>query len=246
MFENIYGITCVENQVLYKLRFNGENIDRLYGFGFIPVNELFDDLIIKGKRPERLDSVKKIHDILKNRSVISLILKSGAPDLEKTALVMMKPEYVKRVLRARGLRDDHYALYDGSFIYNDIPDIQVKADDFDDNYQGTYLEFIQNRPLSEDDYDYFAYKPKEDRFTPPGTGNICNIGEKARNFIWIIKLLIYRIKAYGSIDCDISEINRMFAASEYYNLRKITEADVYDELISKAAGLYISLKEGIK
>ena len=65
MFEGLYGLSCVENQVLAFLRQQRVEVAPLYYNSAVPLKELFFFLVIQGIRPVYFDRVRRIQDDLR-------------------------------------------------------------------------------------------------------------------------------------------------------------------------------------
>lgn len=156
MFDQIHGLSCVENQLLAILKERGNDISPLYYNSAIPLKELFFFFVIKGDSPYRFYRIPRIQDELKDLGLIDMRLKR--PKTIRTVreqirrckeneyvLLRVTTIFTKTVLHARGLRDDHYvrAVPDGNdfILYNDIPDVSVRlsARELGKSYAGEYF-----------------------------------------------------------------------------------------------------------
>ena len=118
MFEGLYGLSCVENQVLAFLRQQEVDVAPLYYNSAVPLKELFFFMVIQGMSPVRFDRVGRIQDDLRARGMLafekreqelSAWLETLSEQTEREAvLILVTPEFTKSVLMARGFRDDHY------------------------------------------------------------------------------------------------------------------------------------------
>ena len=138
MFENLYGLSCIENQVLAILREHGTDIRPLYRDCAMPMKELFFFLIYHGNKQEYFDRITRVQDLAKEIGIISMKLDT---DDEKALaairntheneyiLIRVSEEFTKEKLHARGLRSDHYvrasAAGSGIEIFNDIPEMSL-------------------------------------------------------------------------------------------------------------------------
>jgi len=239
MFEGIYGFSCVENHVLAQLKSSGTDISRLYGQSAIPVKPLFDTMIKDGIKPEYFYGIPRIQDELKKIGIITLELKKGSFNeipVDEIVFVKIKPEYAKEKLHTRGLRDDHYVLLKDGSLYNDIPEIAVPADDPDEFYYGEYFVYRQLRELSEDDYVHFAPEEAADNFVTGNIDDIPDIGLRTRNFLWILKTVIYRVNTYFNAEQN-ARIDNLFAYAEYLNLKKTQDIQQYRNILQEAVNI---------
>lgn len=239
MFESIYGFSCVENQVLAQLRQSDEDISRLYGKSFISLAELYEAFFVHNETPEYFSDVPRIQDQLKKINAISLELKMGeVPQGNEVIFVRIKPDFVTQKLMARGFRDDHFALLQDGHIFNDLPEHVVKAEDREEFYAGSYFIFKKLRRLSEEDYHCFEYNKSPESFVVPEDILSEHVYMKTRNFLQILKIIMYRYKSYSRKECRIEVIDSLFALCEYYGLRKTAKPEPYRELLIRANELY--------
>ena len=272
MYENIYGLSCVDNQVLGQLKSNGTDISVLYVASDISFESLFDEMVINGIKPEYFSLIPKIQDILKDAGAISLELKNSSDmdeiinilsDNEYKVLIKLKPDFVKSKLFARGLREDHYVYIEKKgnnyTIYNDIPETKVVVpfSELNEIYSGNYFVFKILRSLSKDDTFYIENKcPTVKKIIFPikteFINDINNIGQKFRNFMWIYKLLVYRFTECNSkkiskkrIKESRDYVDNVFAMAEYFNLKKSDNTQNYCELINEVYKADCALKSFI-
>ena len=71
MFEGLYGLSCVENQVLAFLRQQEVDVAPLYYNSAVPLKELLFFMVIQGMSPVRFDRVGRIQDDLRARGMLA-------------------------------------------------------------------------------------------------------------------------------------------------------------------------------
>lgn len=74
MFENLYGLSCMENQTLAILRERGMDVRPLYRDCAMPMKELFLFLIYHGSKQEYFDRITRVQDLAREIGVISMEL----------------------------------------------------------------------------------------------------------------------------------------------------------------------------
>ena len=74
MFENLYGLSCIENQTLAILRERGIDIRPLYRDCAMPVKELFFFLVYHGNKQEYFDRITRVQDLAREIGIISMEL----------------------------------------------------------------------------------------------------------------------------------------------------------------------------
>ena len=220
MFENIYGLSCVENQVLAILKERGMDITDLYNDSAMPMKDLFFYLVQKGEKQENFAGLPRIQDVLKNIGLISLKLRKQE-NIENVRsairrgkendyfLIRVTPEFTKSVLRARGFRADHYVLVKkasaGFEMTNDIPPqkLTLAARELTPVYGGDYFKLTVKRSLDDDDRRclWTARKYKPEKFEPThyfirDFDNIHDLVVRLRNLAGVLKLLRCRLAEY--------------------------------------------------
>lgn len=261
MYENVYGFSCVENQVLAQLKSSGMDISALYRVLDIDFESLFYEMMVKGTKPEYFSLIPKIQDVLKNAGVISLERKeaAGIDEIIMTlnegifkVFIKINPDFVRKRLYARGLREDHYVYIektgDNFTLYNDLPETTatVSFSELCDIYTGSYFAFKRLRNLTENDILSIQSKMQTDcsRVKFPVQAEFLNeisdIGLKFRNLMWIYKILVYRFTECNSKKIAKKKIREsrdyaenIFALSEYLHLKKSNDIAKYCELINE-------------
>ncbi len=251
MFEGLYGLSCVENQVLAFLRQQGIEVAPLYYNSAVPLKELFFFMVIQGMRPAYFDRVKRIQDDLKERGVLAFEkreqeLSAWLDELEGQAkqeavLILVSPEFTKNVLMARGFRDDHYvrlSCTEGNWtVINDIPDktVTLTTGELQNVYAGDGFYLRLCRPLTKEDrrqcWTGRLFKPENHTpfwFYEQDLDGISDVGSRLRDMVGIYKQLRCRtVVYYENWGLDMAfmrdrqpEIERLYALSEYYHLKR--------------------------
>lgn len=262
MFEGIYGMSCVENQVLAILRERRNDIRPLYHNSAVPLRELFFSLVVRGEKPYRFYLVPRIQEELKTLGLISLTLqKSQSADTlreqvrhgrKDAVLVRVTPECTKSVLHARGFREDHYvraaSCGDGFLLYNDIPGAVVSLSDaaFGDILTGDSLQLsvrgdVDGRVKTRL-WDNRRFRPEQ---TEPfslaeAEWERGRTAERLRDLLGVYKIMRYRMQAYYGqyVDTDfigqtMPLIEQYYMKAEYWNLRKSAPGNAPEALLEE-------------
>lgn len=258
MYEKLYGLSCVENQVLAILRNNGVPISYLYHDSAVPVKILYEHVVNYGEKPAYFTGIPRIQDTLKSMGLITLTLtRSGdlhrlikccnACESNQNIFVQCNPSFTKDVLNARGLREDHFVWLKKEnnvfFLYNDIPDKKVEINILkDDFYGGAFFTLIQQKNFTEQD-GAFLFQSR--RYTPGDVSKCPNLvvtkgtALRLRNFAGVLKTIRYRMKAYygnfcdtGFLDSYLSKLEKQYAVLEYYNLRNMQDRTKYSRIVA--------------
>lgn len=232
MFEDICGLSCVENQVLAILKQRDMDVSPLYHNSAMPLKEIFFYMVILGKKQEYFDRLPRIQKILKKLDIISMellnepMIKKVRKEIRKCkdneyVLLKIEPVHVKEKLSARGLRNDHFvlvrAINEKFELINDIPEkiILLTARQLTEFYGGEYFKLTVNREISADDIKtlWRQRKFKPEKYTPfyfceGDFDGIPDIGIRLRNMTGILKLLRHRLAEYykNYVDTDFIKL----------------------------------------
>ena len=217
----IYGLSCIENQVLKIMDNEKIDISPIYANSGIPLKTLCKYFIENKKSYENFEEIPRIQDTLKKMGLISLKLMQSDSNKLKSIITntgnkeyvfaKIAPEYVKNNLFARGWRNDHFVLIlkkdDGYKLINDIPAItkNISNDELLKIYAGEYFELKINRDISDSEKQYLwnnrLFKPEEENeyhFVINYHGNIPGLAEKIRDMAVVYKISRQRMKVYYS------------------------------------------------
>lgn len=264
MYEGIYGMSCVENQVLALLRRRGEDIRTLYGGSAVPLKELFFYMVIQGQKPEFFDGVPRIQDQLKERGLLKMerhraedprgareAVRHAGPD--EAVLIKVTPSFTRETLRARGFRVDHFVLaeprQEDFVLYNDIPETtaDLTSRQLSRVYAGEYFTLAFQGSLPET-------APSSRRFSPESHQPFCfyeedlhdipEAGIRLRNMVGVYKILRYRMAAYYSLRADtacvtgrMSRVEKIYTLMEYRNLKGGLDMAPYFALLQELCQL---------
>ncbi len=232
MFENIYGLSCVENQVLAILRERGNEIAHLYHNSAIPLKELFFFIVIKGDKPEYFYRIPRIQQVLGELGVMELTFQKDKPIQavrnkirrcrdNEYILLRVTPEFTRTALHARGLRNDHYVRAvpcgEDFIVYNDIPDtaVSVNARTLGRIYAGDCLLLTIKKNLQEEMTEYLwkqrLYKAEKHipfYFNENDFAGVENAATHFRDMIGVYKTMRYRLAAYYGLYLDTAFISK--------------------------------------
>lgn len=235
MYSDIYGFSCIENQVLAILNERKQKIEWTYHDCAVPIHELYSIMVNQGTKQENFNYIQRVQDILRALGVISFIMEnSGSMDdfideikacnENEYILIRVKPEFTIGTLHARGFRSDHYVLVKpsevGFDIYNDIPACIVSVDrqQLSNAFDGSYIKLRVIRTLNTQDGDVLwktrRYKPEcwtIAAYDETDIGNIDEIGIKLRNLAGVNKTLKRRMAQYYGIYTDTRFIYQRLA-----------------------------------
>lgn len=240
MYENVFGLSCVENQVLAILRQHNERIEYGYYDSAVPLRDLYTDLVEKGIKQEYFSRIERIQNVLKKLDIIEFVkIETVRFDDVKQAVYLCKeneyilirvtPHFSKTNLMARGFRPDHFVHVrmsgNGFKVFNDIPEriILVTSSQLKESFDGEYFRLTVKRNLSKEDsihlWNIRKFRPEKFGVHPINVNNfenIDNVGIKLRNLVGVYKLLRYRMFHYYG-----NYLNTEFIAETMPRIEKI-------------------------
>ena len=267
MYEKLYGLSCVENHVLSILRANNEQIEYTYYNCAVPLNILYQTMVIEGIHQENFNTLERIQNALKKLGIINIIKMNpmvfdevlrGLNNKKENEFFLLRvvPSFTKNKLNARGLRDDHFVYVepcgDGYQVINDIPEkrIVLTAEQLEEYFDGEYFKLSIKRKLNEDDinklWDMREYKPENFiRFNIVADDlyKIDNVGKRLRDLTGVYKLLRYRMADYYGKYLDTTFISEnMEKIEKIYSMFEYYNLKPYIP-VEKYESLFIKLYE---
>lgn len=238
MFENIYGLSCVENQVLSLLREQEMPFEQLYHNSAIPLENLFNSFLKNGTKLYNYYEMPRIQDELKEMGVISTAMHKTQDfgtlcnrlaemrPCDRT-LIRVKPDFTKQILNARGFRPDHFVslMYHGRnfLVLNDIPDraMVLTGDKIKEIYDGQFLGISVNREMTKADIDLLwkqrLFKPEYHRpfcFSKESIANIPDSAQRLLNLLSVYKTVRHRLIRYYSIHTNDKSLSKFIPEIE--------------------------------
>lgn len=244
-FQNILGLSCVENHVLLFLMQNGIDIRPLYEDSLISLSDMIKEKIVFGKKYTDKGSVPRIHEHLseagyllmkpENKNAVSLLKYVSKHEKDKMTLIQVTPKFAKTVLHTRGWRNDHFVrIVDDKgrlLMLNDIPSLwhPIELKELSKSYVGRLLRFeLINKK--------FTFPPNVkaiDKLYSPQNFNIekdlcdsCVSMQKLYNLLLYYKTMRYRTKDYVSLFTDtefmyesLNKTEALFMTVSYMMLR---------------------------
>ncbi len=240
MFEDIYGASCVENQVLSILKSEGNNIAALYHNSAISLKQVFDCMVTEQQNPYYFNAVPRIQEELSQMGIVDSKFKQSEActdicgEISKCQdgeyyLIRVTPTFTKVCLNARAMRDDHFvrveAIDEDFVIYNDIPEkvVKISADMLKKVFANQYIIVTPKAPIDDLLMDrlWKNRKFKAEEYTPyfftqHNLEGIKDAQTRIRNMIQIYKMMCYRMAEYYGLYVDTKFIRDKLPQIEHY------------------------------
>ena len=130
IFDNLFGLSCVENLLLYILKANCISYQALYYDSFITISDIEAAFIDKNESYSSFEELVRVQDIALAEGIIKIHQFDGntLPEIDNSTYccAMVSPEFVADKLKSKLWRKDHYILLspaDNGDVYyiNDSP-----------------------------------------------------------------------------------------------------------------------------
>ena len=236
-FQDVYGLSCVENQVLLFLKERGLDIRFFFGDSLVPLSAMTEDILLKGTAYTEAGVVPRIQDRLRTAGILELTLHRdpvsrirehiSAVDDADMLLIQVTPDYARRVLHTRGWREDHFVrlLKDGSgALLNDIPPLlhPLRPGELERAYAGRLLTARLLRagqlpPASS--LRLFHICAPLPVCTAQQLQAVDNPMERAQNLLLLNKVLRRRARAYAALFMDTGFMDSSLAAAEALQMK---------------------------
>ena len=241
MFENIHGLSCIENQVLAILRERGEPVEYTYNNSAVPLSELYARLVTEGIKQEYFNAIPRVQDALKELGVISLELnkdenktrlKSALQSCQENEYILMmtNPNYEASGTSITRFRRDHYVrmqIQQKKYILiNDIPEAQyaVAPGQLLKMYGGNFFKMTVKKPIDGDViqilWDNRSCTPAESAFSEVFTEDFDFTEEtvrRLRDMAGVCKILRRRMADYYGKYTDTGFIQGLIPEYERFH-----------------------------
>lgn len=167
-FENVHGITCVENQFLAILKHINEPYALLFMNSYIAISEIFDEFILNNAKYAYFSKLDRVQKTAKDIGLAKLSLVELKYDEMITSLyasieggvpllIQVDPLKLPQLEGVLPWREDHYiSLFgieeDKVSVLDDIPRriFSISKEDLKNVYQGYVLEFSKLSSFDQD------------------------------------------------------------------------------------------------
>lgn len=254
LLNNLHGLSCIENFVLYILGKEGFSYRYLYFQSYLSFNEIAEEFVYRNARYAYFYKVKRLQNIAMENGVIQI--QSGDKlDLNFVrnhdyVCMMVKPEYIKDKYNVELWREDHYILLsdaDGfQFNYlNDTPrDVGVISfDELKQIYGGDMIVIDICQNITDEMKQFFLRKLVQSMHIDGGVEKY-NITDftTARDILGICRILRKRIYEFSSMYINaefltpyLHMLDKQYMAIEYSRLRKSVDYNYVEDIMTHVA-----------
>ena len=239
VFTEIYGLSCVENLILYLLKTKKIAYQNLYCDSFLTFHEIEQAFYMDRCSYASFHRIQRLQEIATREKIIHMELLDGdfsfASEGERHWLVMVNPNFARDKYKRELWRNDHFILLSPGenrcFNYlNDNPYDTgiITSEEFYRYYQGEAVAVeIINRHFRYENRVY-ARKLLESVHTDTARCDWDGIArDTVRDTVGILRIIRRRMFSLLSSEYDVSfmtpflkSFDRVYAALEYMRLKK--------------------------
>lgn len=261
-FYNDYGLSCVEDYIIYILGKETSNWVRIFYKSYFDVEEILNYLLFKNQEYSSVNFIERIQDTLVKDGILSLeqmCLKSIG-GVRNFFLVELKQSATKELLNINTWRSDHFIMCsrnnDGEYLYvNDRPYItgSLERSELLKYAAKEYVLIVQvinkdiGTVITEDKIIQLEQKLKSETLL---SGDLYFGLEKIRDGIGIYRVVVKRLQAFFCsyrinifIKDEIRRIDNIYLKLEYMNIRKNYDLGKVNSLICEALYIQKTIKK---
>lgn len=264
LFRNEYGLSCVEDYILYILCKDTINWPQVFYSSYYDIEEIINYLLFKGQEYSSIKFIERIQNILVKEEILDLV----RLDIEaingiepyQFFLLELQESATKELLNISVWRSDHYIMCckdnNGKYMYvNDRP------------YIAGNLEYSEIQKYAGKEYAFVVYVINKDIGTVINKDKVVQLErklksetilsgdlylgfEKIRDSVGIYRVVVKRLQAlfcsYGTsnfIEDEIKRIDNIYLRLEYMNIRKSYDLGKVITLISEAINIQKDVKK---
>jgi len=242
IFDNLLGLSCIENYLLYVLKTRNINFWYLYAKSYLSLGEIYTAFFNEGIKYAFFYKIDRLQDVASKAGLISL--ETSVDLIEGIAgheycCIEVKPEYVQEQYGKNLWRNDHYVLLceqhkDGYIYINDNPrDIKkIGYNEILSVYAGQSLCFnIINESINDETKHILLKTLKASLFCEQSYKSISfDSLNVARDVLGILRITRRRISEFCSgyfitdfMDEYLSDLDKLYSNIEYMRLRRTAD-----------------------
>ena len=218
LFQDIFGLSCVENLVLYILRQSGKPFRYLYYDSFLTLFELERGFICKKDTFVDFKSIRKIQDIALDEGWIdmsfddSFLWRESLVFDGEIRLIMVTPQFMLDKFQINAWRTDHYILtyvneeHDYCFVNDHPPFCDIISSKEMSYYFAGKTIAIKVKEHINTDLSYYLNTFKSNLIRHDYYEIHCDDLLMLRDIIGVLRIIRRRIFSF----VEIKELNEMF------------------------------------
>lgn len=254
LLNGLYGLSCIENYVLYILRREGFSYQHLYFQSGLSFGEIVEEFIHRNARFAYFYRIKRLQNVAEENGLIQMISDSradfSAMHNHDFACVMVEPEYVKKKYHVDLWRDDHFILLSeidkSRFHYlNDTPRDAgvISSEELKRICSGGMVAIDIGRDVTEELKREFLYQMIPSIRIDDVTAEY-DIGDFgiARDILGVCRILRKRLYEFSSQYLDsgflipyLNLLDKQYMSVEYMRLRKKTDRKKLNDIMLEVA-----------
>ncbi len=254
LLNGIYGLSCIENYVLYILRREGFSYQYLYSQSGLSFGEILEEFVHRNARFSNFYRIKRLQNVAAENGLIQIMSDSRVdfPAMYKHDFVciMVKPEYVKKKYHVDLWRDDHFILLsemdESRFHYlNDTPRDAgvISSEELKRICSGGMVAIDIGRDVTEELKREFLYQMIQSIRIDDVTAEY-DIGDFgiARDILGVCRILRKRLYEFCSQYLDsgfllpyLNLLDKQYMSIEYMRLRKKTDRKKLNDIMLEVA-----------
>ena len=269
ILNNIYGLSCVENYLLYAMTAEDYEYRPLYHGSYLSFCDVAVEFVENNALYASFYKIPRLHDIATENGLIAVRYLENADLLENINIngyniIMIKPEYIKSKYKTELWRDDHYMLISpkdsGNYHYlNDNPRDNgiISLEELKGIYAGKSINITIKNKISEElkntFLNVFISSILSVSSAPQPFNFDLNDVVKARDILGVIRVLRKRIYEYCGmyISMDfykdyLAELDRFYSLIEYMRIRNSADFDKINQIFEGAQKKDIGFTAEIK
>jgi len=251
IFDNLIGLSCVENYLLYILAHNRTQYRHIYAHSFISFYDIVDAFCNHDIQYAYFNKIVRVQELAHRKGLVSLSVLSDISDALSSKVYCcfkVTPVFIQTRFGRSLWRDDHYILAcnhsDSNWVFlNDNPRdvIKLHHDELLSVYDGNIICFDILRDFDDNIAGDFLREFKQKLLEPCDS---CNVDiksiEVARDILGVLRISRKRICEYCShytsvefMNNYLMELNKAYAMLEYMRLRNKIDFNKINQELEK-------------
>lgn len=263
-FHNEYGLSCVEDYIIYILSKDTFNWPRIFYKSYCDIEEIINHLLFGGQEYSSIRFIERIQSTSTQNGILNLVHRDlkdiESLDTKQFFLLELKNGSTKDLLNINTWRSDHFVMlykdvYSKYLFVNDRPYI-TGSFEFKDLLKYAAKEYVLDiqvinknigSVINREKVVQLEQKLKSETLL---SGDLYLAFEKIRDSVGVYRVVVKRLQAffcsYGTsnfIEDEIKRIDNIYLRLEYMNIRKSYDLGKVITLISEAINIQNNVKK---